>query len=51
MISDFWEDTALRLLEMNLSGDSLNKNSLKELFARRPEILDELDIQQNGEQL
>ena len=43
-----WEDTALRLLEMNLNGESLDANGLKSLFAEAPDILDELDIS-NGE--
>lgn len=44
----FWEDTALTLLEMNLNGHSLNANSIKELFAEHPEILDELDMTDDG---
>ena len=44
-MDEFWEDTALTLLEMNLNGHSMNANSLKELFGEHPEILEELDIQ------
>ena len=44
-----WEDTALQLLEMNLNGESLDANGLKDLFSGAPEILDELDISNNGE--
>ena len=43
-----WENTALRLLEMNLNGESLDAHGLKDLFAEAPDILDELDIS-NGE--
>ena len=44
-MSDFdWEETALRLLEMNLNGESLNSDALKTLFADAPDILEELDI-------
>ena len=44
-MSDFdWEETALRLLEMNLNGESLNSDALKELFSDAPDILEELDI-------
>ena len=46
-----WEDTALRLLEMNLNGESLDAAGLKDLFAGAPDILDELDISNNGEQM
>jgi hypothetical protein len=45
-----WEDTALRLLEMNLNGESLNEAGLNDLFSTNPEILRELDIVgDNGE--
>ena len=44
-----WEGTALRLLEMNLNGDSLNSDTLKELFAESPQILEDLDITNDGE--
>ena len=44
-----WEGTALRLLEMNLNGDSLNADALKELFAESPQILEDLDITNDGE--
>ena len=47
-MNDFWEDTALKLLEMNLNGHSMNATGLKELFAEHPEILEELDIQDDG---
>jgi uncharacterized C2H2 Zn-finger protein len=47
----FWEDTALKLLEINLNGDSLNANGIKELFETRPDILAELDIEQDGEEV
>ena len=46
-----WEGTALRLLEMNLNGDSLNMESLKELFAESPHILEDLDITNDGEEV
>ena len=46
-----WEDTALRLLEMNLNGESLDVNGLKDLFAGSPDILDELDFSNNGEDM
>lgn len=44
-----WEGTALRLLEMNLNGDSLNADALKDLFAESPQILEDLDITNDGE--
>ena len=44
-----WEDTALRLLEMNLNGESLDANGLKDLFSGAPHILDELQIENGGE--
>ena len=47
----FWEDTALRLLEMNLNGHSLNANTIKELFEEHPEILDELDMTNDGKEV
>ena len=50
-MNEFWEDTALRLLEMNLNGHSLNANTVKELFAEHPEILDELDISDGNEKV
>lgn len=46
-----WEDTALRLLEMNLNGESLDANGLKELFAQAPDVLEELEIDNGGETL
>lgn len=46
-----WEDTALRLLEMKLNGESLDANGLKDLFAGAPNILEELQISNNGEQM
>ena len=48
-MSEFWEDLALDLLEKNLNGHSLNSDSLKKLFADRPDVLEELDIKVNGE--
>jgi len=47
----FWEDTALKLLEINLNGDSLDANGLKSLFSTRPELLAELDIMEGEEQV
>ena len=47
-MNDFWEDTALKLLEMNLNGHSMNATGLKQLFVDHPEILEELDIQDDG---
>ena len=44
----FWEDLALNLLEKNLNGHTLNKQSLNDLFKERPEVLEELDIQMDG---
>ena len=38
----FYEDLALKLLEMNLNGDSLNKQILKDLFKEKPHVLDEI---------
>ena len=46
-----WEDTALRLLEMNLNGETLNSEGLKELFAASPHILEDLDITNDGEEV
>ena len=46
-----WEETALRLLEMNLSGETLNQEGLKELFAPAPHILEDLDITADGERV
>ena len=45
----FWEDLALNLLEKNLNGHTLNSQSLTELFKERPDVLEELDIQMDGE--
>ena len=39
-----WEETALRLLEMNLNGETLNSDGLKDLFMDAPAVLQELDI-------
>ena len=39
-----WEETALRLLEMNLNGETLNSDRLKDLFMDAPAVLQELDI-------
>ena len=47
-MNDFWEETALKLLEMNLNGHSMNATGLKDLFGDHPEILEELDIQDDG---
>ena len=47
----FWEDTALKLLEMSLNGDSLDAKGLKDLFAQKPELLAELDIMEGEEQV
>ena len=47
----FWEDLALNLLEKNLNGHTLNTHSLNDLFKDRPELLDELDIQLDGEEV
>ncbi len=46
-----WEGTALRILEMNLNGDSLNNDALQELFAASPHILEDLDITNDGEEV
>ena len=43
-----WEETALRLLEINLNGESLNKDGLDTLFAANPQILRDLDITSDG---
>ena len=48
-MDNFWEDLALNLLEKNLNGHSLNSSALKELFKERPDILEELDIMDDGE--
>jgi len=48
-MSDFWEELALTLLEHNLNGNALNTRTLKEMFKDQPHILDELDIQADGE--
>ena len=50
-MSEFWEDLALNLLEKNLNGHSLNADSLKGLFATRPDVLEELDIQMDGNEI
>ena len=47
----FWEDLALNLLEKNLNGHTLNSQALKELFKDKPEILEELDIQDDGNEV
>ena len=47
----FWEDLALDLLEKNLNGFSLNADSLKTLFKERPDILEDLDIQMDGNEV
>ena len=44
-----WESAALRLLEMNLNGESLNKDGLETLFSESPQILRDLDIQSDGQ--
>jgi len=46
-----WENTALRLLEMNLNGESLDASGLKDLFSGAPDILDELDISNGDDQI
>ena len=50
-MSDFWEDLALNLLEKNLNGHTLNSQSLTELFKDRPDVLEDLDIQMDGEEV
>ena len=50
-MSEFWEDLALNLLEKNLNGHTLNQSTLKELFADRLDILEELDIVNDGKQV
>ena len=50
-MNNFWEDLALNLLEKNLNGHSLNSSALKELFKERPDILEELDIMDDGEEV
>ena len=50
-MAEFWEDLALTLLEKNLNGHSLNAAALKELFKERPDIYNELDIQDDGEEV
>ena len=47
----FWEDLALDLLEKNLNGHTLNSQSLNELFKERPDVLEDLDIQMDGEEV
>ena len=47
----FWEDLALDLLEKNLNGFSLNADSLKTLFKERPDVLEDLDIQLDGNEV
>ena len=51
MGDSFWEDLALNLLEKNLNGHSLNATTLKDLFKERPDILDDLDIVNDGKQV
>ena len=51
MEDNFWEDLALNLLEKNLNGHSLNAQALRELFKERPDILEELDIQDDGNEV
>ena len=48
-MSTFWEDIALNLLEQNLNGHSLNGEGLKKLFADKPEILEDMEIENNGQ--
>ena len=50
-MSEFWENLAITLLEHNLSGNSLNSRTLKEMFKERPDIWEELDIQVDGEEV
>ena len=50
-MSEFWEDLALNLLEKNLNGHTLNQSTFKELFADRLDILEELDIVNDGKQV
>ena len=50
-MSEFWEDLAINLLEKNLNGHTLNEAGLKELFAERLDILDELDILNDGKEV
>ena len=50
-MSEFWEDLALNLLEKNLNGHSLNADGLKELFAERPDVLEEMDIVHGNEKV
>jgi uncharacterized Zn-finger protein len=49
MSKDFWEEMALDLLEINLNGNSLNMGSIRELFKEQPSILDDLNIQLDGD--
>ena len=51
MENNFWEDLALNLLKKNLNGHSLNAQALRELFKERPDILEELDIQDDGNEV
>ena len=48
-MTEFWENLAMDLLEKNLNGDSLNAMSLKGMFSERPDILNELNIEMDGE--
>ena len=50
-MDNFWEDLALNLLEKNLNGHSLNSAALQDLFKERPDILEDLDIMDDGEQV
>lgn len=50
-MTQFWESLALDLLEKSLNGDTLNHDGLKELFKEKPEILQELNITQDGEEI
>jgi len=48
-MTEFWENLAIELLQHNLNGNSMNTQTLETMFKARPDILDELDIQMDGE--
>ena len=40
----FWENLAYSLLEMNLNGDSMNSQILRNMFKERPMLLGDMDF-------
>jgi uncharacterized C2H2 Zn-finger protein len=44
MDNEYWEDIAMQLLEVNLNGDALNSTLIREMFAGKPRVLDQMQF-------